>query len=349
MKRLGGPEIKLSGLKVPAVLRDLYADLRDRRLLPVVVLLIVTIVAAPILIGNSSGSEEEETVPTPSLAKTGKASGTVVVTEATPGLRKYKRRLGHLHADDPFRPKFVPVEAGEGSGESSTASGGGSTEVVEPPTTSTPTPSGGNSGGAASPSEFETVPIHPETSPSGPSDRPPESLPATPSEPGNTKIRYFTYAIDVRVVNVPDNNDNGEGESEGEPPENAKQPEPESSTRHNLPPLTMLPGRKTPAFTYIGPSKDGKKAVMLISDEVTGLFGEATCVEGSAEHCQLLALEPGLPETVIYGPAERTYRIELIKIQMLTTNKLSLAPLGEPKNGKGNNAKGAGNGPSPRS
>jgi hypothetical protein len=330
MKRLGGPEIKLSGLKVPTVLRDLYADLRDRRLLPVVVLLIVTIVAAPILIGNSSGPEEEESVATPSAAGPGKASGTVVVTAATPGLRRYQRRLGHLHADDPFRPKFAPVEEGESSSEASTATSGGPTEVVEPPTTSTPTTSGGNGGGADSPPQNETVPGHPEATPSEPSERAPESLPATPSEPGQTKVRYFTYAIDARVVNVPGNNENGEGEDG----ESAKQPEPESSTRHNLPPLTMLPGRKTPALTYIGPSKDGEKAVMLISGEVTGLFGEATCVEGSAEHCQLLALEPGLPETVIYGPAERTYRIELIKIQMLTTKKLNRAPLGEPKKGK---------------
>jgi hypothetical protein len=329
VKRLGGPEIKLSGLKVPTVLRDLYADLRDRHLLPVVVLLIVTIFAAPILIGNSSGPEEEESVATPSITGPGRASGAVVVTAATPGLRRYKRRLGHLRADDPFRPKFAPIEEGEGASETSAATSGGSTEVVEPPTTSTSTTSGGNGGGGASPPEIETPAIHPETIPSEPSQRSPESSPATPSEPGKTKVHYFTYAIDVRVVNVP-----GDDDGEAGVAERAKQPEPESSTRHSLPPLTMLPGRKTPALTYIGPSKDGKKAVMLVSDEVTGLFGEATCVEGSAEHCQLLALEPELPETVVYGPAERTYRIELLKIQMLTTKKLNLASLGNPKEGK---------------
>jgi hypothetical protein len=329
MKRLGGPEIKLSDVKVPAVLRDLYADLRDRHLLPVVVLLLVTIVAAPILLGNSSGSKEEEPVAAPSVAAPGKASGAVVVTEATPGLRKYKRRLGHLHADDPFRPKFAPVEAEEGANETSTTNSGGATEVVEPPTT----PTGTTSGGEVPTPETLTPPSHPQTVRNEPSERSPESSPATPSEPGVTKVRYFTYAIDVRVVNVP-----GQKE-ESETTQASKHEQPKSSTRRHLPPLTMLPGRKTPALTYIGPSKDGKKAVMLISDEVTGLFGEATCVEGSAEHCQLLALEPGLPETVVYGPAERTYRIELLKIQMLTTKKLNRAPLGEPKKGAENEPK----------
>ena len=44
-------------LKVPDFLRDLYYDLRDRRLLPLVALVIVAIVAVPFLLGG--GSKEE--------------------------------------------------------------------------------------------------------------------------------------------------------------------------------------------------------------------------------------------------------------------------------------------------
>lgn len=334
MKRLGGPQIKVPDVKVPPVLRDLYADLRDRRLLPVVVLLVVTIVAAPILIGNRSGSEDEEPVATPATAAKAKASDAVVVTASTPGLRRYQRRLGHLHADDPFRPKLAPLETTEGPGETSTPTGG-SKEVLETPPATEAT--GGTGGEGAPPKASGAVPSHPEAVPHEPSERapgasPPETSPAAPAAPGSTKIRYFTYAIDVRVVSVSAGKGKG---GEDEDTQSAKQGEPQASTKRNLPPLTMLPGRKTPALTYIGPSKDGKKAVMLVADEVSGLFGEATCVEGSAEHCQLLALEPGLPETIVYGPAERTYRIELLKIQMLYTKKLNRAPLGEPKKGKG--------------
>lgn len=338
MKRLGGPVIKMPDVKVPSVLRDLYMDLRDRRLLPVVVLLIVTIVAAPILIGNSSSSEEEAAGTTPRVAVPDKAGGSVVVTAATPGLRAYKRRLGHLHADDPFRPKMVPVEVAERSAEEATGSG---TEVIETPPAEA---SGGTPHAEAPPAETEPLPSNPETVPHEPSERspeasPPESSPATPSEPGDTKVRYFTYAIDVRVVSV----SHGKSKEGGdESAQSANQSESKPLTKRNLPPLTMLPGRKTPALTYISPSKDGKKAVMLVSDDVTGLFGEATCVQGSAEHCQLLALEPGLPETVVYGPAERTYRVELLKIQILYTKNLNRAPLGDPKKSdeKGNGGSG---------
>ena len=40
-----GPELKLSKLKVPDFVADLYYDLHDRRLLPLVALLVVGIIA----------------------------------------------------------------------------------------------------------------------------------------------------------------------------------------------------------------------------------------------------------------------------------------------------------------
>ena len=85
---------------------------------------------------------------------------------------------------------------------------------------------------------------------------------------------------------------------------------PEPSVRRNLPEMTMLPSRSVPALTFIGVTKDEKNAVMLVSDKVTGLFGDGVCIVGS-EACQLIALEPGIPETVVYGADSRTYRIEL--------------------------------------
>ncbi len=69
---------------------------------------------------------------------------------------------------------------------------------------------------------------------------------------------------------------------------------------------------------------------MLVSDKVTGLFGDAACLEGS-ESCQLIALEPGIPETVVYGANARTYRITLLKLRLLKTDKLNTAPLGNSK------------------
>ena len=72
---------------------------------------------------------------------------------------------------------------------------------------------------------------------------------------------------------------------------------------------------------------------MLVSDNVRGLFGDGICVVGS-DSCQLLALEPGIPETVVYGGDERTYRIEIIKLHAVTTDSLDKAPLGKQKQKK---------------
>ncbi|HEU4599490.1 MAG TPA: hypothetical protein VFS26_07075, partial [Solirubrobacterales bacterium] len=99
MKRIG-PELKMPKLKggemkVPPFLSDLYFDLRDRRLLPLVVLMLVAIVAAPILLAG--GSDELEPAPPGPAAvdSTPTSQKTLTVVKAAPGLRNYKKRLGH--------------------------------------------------------------------------------------------------------------------------------------------------------------------------------------------------------------------------------------------------------------
>jgi hypothetical protein len=164
--------------------------------------------------------------------------------------------------------------------------------------------SGESSGGEESPSTTETGG---ETG-------------GTPTETTtHTKVTFFTYAIDVRVTPL----------SAG----NGKPSQAEPTMRRNLPPLVMLPSRDTPALTYIGPSRDGKKAIMLVSSDVVSLFGDSKCIVGS-QSCQMLALEPGLPETIVSGPNARTYRVELLKIQVVTSEHLNRAALGKPKHGK---------------
>ena len=135
--------------------------------------------------------------------------------------------------------------------------------------------------------------------------------------PSGGQLKYFSWTIDVRVTPVSSGKD-----------------KPEASVRHNLPEMTMLPSRSVPALTFVGVTKDEKNAVMLVSDKVTGLFGDATCTVGS-EACQLIVLEPEIPETVVYGADSRTYRIELLKVSLTETDKLNTAPLGKPKKGKG--------------
>ncbi len=129
------------------------------------------------------------------------------------------------------------------------------------------------------------------------------------------EVKYYSWSIDVRVVPVSTN-----GKPSKEKP----------TVRRNLPELTMLPGRETPAAVFIGPSGDEKKALMLVSSNVTAVFGDATCVLGG-ETCEMIALEKGVPETFVYGGNKRIFRIELLKIKLVETDKLNRAPLGEPK------------------
>src|SRR6476469_8591694 len=156
---------------------------------------------------------------------------------------------------------------------------------------------GGESGVTVESSETHTETTEPAPPTEEGSDEPPEE----------GHLKYYSWAIDVRVTPV----SSGKGKDK-----------PQASVRHDLPDMTMLPSRDVPALTFIGVTKDTKKAVMLVSDKVTGLFGDAVCIVGS-EACQLIALEPEIPETVVYGADSRTYRIELVKLRLLKTDELN--------------------------
>jgi hypothetical protein len=109
MKRIG-PELKMPKLrggemKVPPFLSDLYADLRDRRLLPLVALILVAIVAAPVLLAGDP--PEPEPVPAPVVGGSAPAAQSLTVVKAEPGLRNYKKRLAHRSPTNPFKQRFA--------------------------------------------------------------------------------------------------------------------------------------------------------------------------------------------------------------------------------------------------
>ncbi len=292
-----GPEIKLSELKVPQVLSDLYWDLRDRYLLPAVALLLIAIVAVPLALGGSSDSSWPESAEDGSVADAIAGASAVppasgeLVAKAAPGLRDYRRRLDELQEKDPFVQQFSGSESEGAATTTSEVSSGGSTESPESSTASPET---------STPGSTESAPTEP-----------------SPEDPG---ITWFSYAMDVRVVSLGEVGASKSGANENN-----------TTVRHNLPELTVLPSRDAPAAIYMGVTKDGKKALLMISDQVQGIFGDATCVLGSAS-CQLLAVEPGLPVTIVYGAAERTFRIEVLKLRLLDTDHLNRAPLGSGKN-----------------
>jgi hypothetical protein len=306
-----GPELKMPDLKVPDFVLDVYYDLRERHLLPLVAILLVAIVALPIVL--SQGSSDEEPVAATGIAGDGTTvpSSKLVVAKEAPGLRYYKRRLAGDTPKDPFKQQYTTPE-GESSGTT-----GGEAEFTSPSGESGGSGTTGESGGSG-------------TTGGGGGSAPETSHSSEGSgEPSNEEhLRYYSFAIDVRIAPV----SHGDGAGQSKSKSKSK---PKATVRRNLPELTALPSHDEPALTFIAVTKDRKKAVMLVSDDVTGLFGDSICLVG-AEACQLLAIEPGMPETVVYGG--RTYRIELLKLRLLKTDRLNVAPLGE--SGKSENGGG---------
>jgi hypothetical protein len=289
VKRLKGPELKMPDVKVPAVLADLYYDLRDRRLLPLIALVLVAIVATPILL--SQGSQPSEPIPVPTAIQELKESGghrtaSLTVVEAKPGLRDYRKRLRHRKALDPFRsfgkPSLKGAQLGGGEGEGSSGSSA--------PTTSTSTT-------VKKTKESSTTTQTTNTTTGG----------AKGSQPGGTNgshVVFFAFAIDARIVKTVD----------------GKQQAP--IVKERVLPQTSLPGEKTPVVTYMGPARKGSKptgkALLLVSSEVRSVEGDAKCLSGE-ETCQLLEVEPGFPEVLTYGEGEDRYTITVLKLAPVIT------------------------------
>jgi hypothetical protein len=294
MKRLkAGPELKMPELKVPPFLVDLYWDLRDRRLLPLVALVIVAIVAAPFLLGGGS-KETSSSAPAEVAAVPGEAAGSqassLTVVEAKPGLREYSKRLAHRKPTDPFHQRYT----------SPPPTPGGGTEL-RPETTSSSSSSStstSTSGSSSFSSEkTSTSTSAPEPAPSSsPSSKETGGGGATPGH-----LTLFAFAIDVKLTRI----EGGEGSS---------QPKSESSIRHRVMPTTPLPGEKAPVITYMGVGQGAKKALLMVSNNVKSIYGDAKCLSGT-DTCQLLELEPGLPETFVYGDNDVRYKVNVLKIE----------------------------------
>ncbi|HEU4392358.1 MAG TPA: hypothetical protein VFR04_01845 [Solirubrobacterales bacterium] len=295
MKRLGkGPELKMPELKVPSFLIDLYHDLVDRRLLPFVALVAVAIAAVPFLLG---GGLEEEVPPTPQGPSAGASSlpsdeaARLTVVQANPGLRDYRKRLAAREPTDPFKQHYTgPVRAGSQlQGESTTSTGsavpGGttasSTTTTGPSTTVAPDSSSNGGGGPSG------------DAPSGGGSEP--------------DLQLFTFAIDVSIKRTTSGPDGRK--DEGEP-----------TTKEGVVPPAALPGNKTQVVTYMGISPKTRNPLLLVSDDVTAVSGDAKCLSGS-ESCQLLEVEVGFPMTFVYGPNDARYKINVLKVEPVTAGR----------------------------
>lgn len=314
-----GPELKLpdlGNLRVPAFLGDLYYDLKDRRLLPLVALGIVAIIAVPFLLAGGSDKPEAHAPSVHgSIATASGANGSLTVVRSAPGLRDYRKRL-HRKPTDPFKqhftaPQLAGTKLGVGGEEAATVSGStsssssSSSTTVRSTATSVTTKTIREENGAVT-SEGET--------PSSPGSQGPPN-PGTETAAGATGgrasegtagaevggSRWIAFAVDVRIkkaVTLPD------GTVE------AGEPVTLSEVRAPAP----LPTEKSPVVTFLGADLKTGKLVVMISEDVTSVFGEGKCLMGT-QTCQLLEVETGMPTTFVYGPSSDRYKITFTKIQ----------------------------------
>jgi hypothetical protein len=272
---------KLSNRQMPKVLTDLYQDLRDRHLLPLVVVLIVAIPAVPLLL-SGSGSQP---APSAGAAAVPPAEGTgaqLTVVSDNPGLRDYKRRLSHLQEKNPFKESFTAPQVGGANLGTTTTS-----TTSTPTSTTTSTSASGGDLPSSPPASGQTVPY-------APAPGTPSSNPGNGGGHGPSKVRVETklvsYEVDVRV-GVPG----------------------KTKPRRGVRELTMLPNEKNPVAVFMGISGDGKRAMFLVTSEVTATFGDVRCGFGDSS-CQLVELTPGAPVTFTYGADDKRYQITVLKI-----------------------------------
>lgn len=282
-KRSGG------GLSESGFLGNVYADLRDRRLLVPLVVLAAAIIAVPVLLASDPAPAP---APAPPASLDDAAAVTPAVLVEAPGVRNYRKRLAALKKTNPFEQQFATVAddaevevetstsdpsvsvAGEQVAETasaSTSSGSASgevsvsAEVVEPTDGSAGSPSTGPSGGA----EVETE--------SG------ESAEVSTQEPS-----LYTGTVDITFGTVG----------------NAKR-------YRGVKRFDMLPDDKQPVIAFLGLSVDAKRAYFLVSSSVTETSGDGSCAPQKPAPCQILELEVGEQRTLIAGVEPVTYRLRV--------------------------------------
>lgn len=120
----------------------------------------------------------------------------------------------------------------------------------------------------------------------------------TGSSGGPTQLTRYATAVDIKITvtrTLPD------GSKEKSKP----------TVRRRVLPSAALPSEKTQAVVYMGLSPKTEQPGLLISDGVTAIFGEGRCLLG-AQTCQLLEVEPGMPETFVFGPNSTRYKIVVL-------------------------------------
>lgn len=281
------PSAPKTNIKPPKFLADLYADLRDRRLLPLVALLLVAIVATPFLLAGKGEDEESPVTLAPGAAQgdDAAAAASFTVVPEQPGLRDYRQRLGHRQARNPFAQPQVGSETGGGSGDGETQTGGSS-----------------NSGGGGGEVELEVE------GGSGGSSATVTQTTTTTDVVVESKVT--SYELKARAGFLD-----------------------EVKERDGIAPMTTLPSAKNPVLVYIGPPKDKKGAIFLMTSNVTAFYGKAKCVLDQ-QTCTTVELKPDQSATFAVGYGDTRFKLILQKIVPVVETNAESASVTKKTDGK---------------
>jgi hypothetical protein len=75
----------------------------------------------------------------------------------------------------------------------------------------------------------------------------------------------------------------------------------------------------------MGLAPKGKSLLLMVSNNVKTILGDAKCLSGT-DTCQLLEVEPGLPEEFVYGANDVKYRINILEVETVPTGHSESGP-----------------------
>jgi hypothetical protein len=278
----------MRSVRTPRFLDNLYRDMRDRRLLFPALALLVALIAVPVLLKDGSSTPSVPPVSASSVDGSGPSATEPAVLAENAGITDYHKRLGWLHSKNPFRSRApVPTSDG-GQGSSSGASGSSTTSSPLGTVTATGTGSASSfsaSGTASSTTSTSSPPASGGGSSTSGSQNPPQR-------------KWYSFRVSVAVG-----------------------PAGNLTEHEGVKRLEFLPGDNRPLVAFIGVTEDAKHAIFAVSDDVSSVRGDGTCLPRRGS-CDFLELKPGDKASLRYEPeGNRTYNLKLRKIELVPVGK----------------------------
>lgn len=270
-------------LGAPKLVRDVYSDLRDRRLLVVAIALIAAMISVPFLVEGTSTDPGTAAAPGGVQAPAGFDPLEPAALVETSELRDYRQRLSGLQSRNPFKQQLT------GAVRAATPGGGGGAEPSPLPTQESVAPVSSGIEDTASPT-VGAPPASTDVVPVDPVDPPVEEAVEQPpvEEPETT---LYTTRIDVRVGPVG-----------------------ETRVLEDVKELSYLPDRQIPVVQYLLSDLELTDASFVVSPAVVSTEGEGKC-QPTPQACQFLLLEVGEEQSLEYEDGT-IYRLKLTGVTL---------------------------------